>query len=117
VILGVALSAMADTNGNSIWGKLGNGLKDNFRNIFKSGMPLKVRAVQAGSVIKEHLLTPMKESFKALYATKLGKAIIGVAAIAPILANMRILQLTWEGDKKFVDVTEYIPGFRKNKKD
>ena len=59
----------------------------------------------------------MKESFKALWKNnKLGKVIILTSAIAPVLANLRILQLTSEKHNRFVDISEYIPGLKKKQK-
>jgi hypothetical protein len=123
VMLGVALSAQNNASGNSIWGNIGgNAFRQSFKDIFaKSHLNIKERAYIAGKIIKEHLLVPMKESFKALWgkkgaSNKIGRAIILTSAIAPILANLRILQLTSEKHKKFVDISEYIPGLKKKQK-
>ena len=122
VILGVALAAQSrKVNGLDypICNDLGKGLKENITKMFNKASPLKLtqRAAVAGEIIKGNFLTPMKESFKALWKNnKLGKAIILTAAIAPILANLRILQLTSEKHNKFVDIAEYIPGLKKKQK-
>jgi len=109
VTLGVALA------GQEAWGNIGNEITEDIKNIFaKSNLNIKKRASKAGKIIKGNLLTPMKESFKSLWRNgKLGKAIILTSAIAPILANLRILQLTSEKHNKFVDIKEYIPGLKK----
>jgi len=114
VVLGVALA------GQEAWGNIGNGLKQNIKNMFaKSNLNIKERASIAGKIIKGNLLTPMKESFKTLWGAKgapnkIGRAIILTSAIAPILANLRILQLTSEKNNRFVDISEYIPGLKKS---
>ena len=113
VALGVALAAQ------DAWGNIGKNLGKNIKNIFstKSDLLVKQRASIAGEIIKGNLLTPMKESFKALWNNnKLGKAIILTSAIAPVLANLRILQLTSEKHNRFVDISEYIPGLKKKQK-
>ena len=113
VALGVALAAQ------DAWGDIGNGLKQNIKSMLdtKSLLNLKQRASIAGEIIKGNLLTPMKESFKALWKNnKLGKVIILTSAIAPVLANLRILQLTSEKHNRFVDISEYIPGLKKKQK-
>jgi len=114
VMLGVALAAQ------DAWGNLGNGIGENIKNLFNSKATIKQKQSKAKEIIKGNLITPMKESFKSLWGTdnwknnKFGKAIILVSAIAPILANIKILQLTSEKDKRFVDISEYIPRFKKH---
>ncbi|HBG49426.1 MAG TPA: hypothetical protein DDW90_08000 [Cyanobacteria bacterium UBA9971] len=114
VALGVAIAAQ------DAWGNIGGkAFSENIKNIFstKSLLNLKQRATIAGEIIKGNLITPMKESFKALWKNnKIGKAIILTSAIAPILANLRILQLTSEKHNRFVDISEYIPGLKKKQK-
>ncbi|OGI01276.1 MAG: hypothetical protein A2104_07355 [Candidatus Melainabacteria bacterium GWF2_32_7] len=118
VALGVALAAQ------DAWGNIGKNFGKNIKNMFdtKSLLNLKQRVTIAGEIIKGNLITPMKESFKALWGkkgfsnNKLGKAIILTSAIAPILANLRILQLTSEKHNRFVDITEYIPLLNKKQK-
>lgn len=119
VVLGVALAAQKNADNESIWGNIGNKLKENIKNIFdtKSLLDIKGRATIAKEIIKGNILTPMKNSFKVLWKNnKLGKVIILTSAIAPILANLRILQLTSEKHNKFVDISEYIPGLKKKQK-
>ncbi len=114
VAMGVALAAQNDTKGNSIWGNIGNGFAENVKNIFnfKSGLKFKQRTTIAKEIIKGNLTNPMKESFKALWGSKghsnkIGRAIILTSIIAPVLANIRILQLTSEKGNKFVDAKEF----------
>jgi len=75
----------------------------------------KERANAAYSILKNHVAKPIAESFQSLWkSSKRGKALILVSAIAPILANLRILQLTSEKNKSFVDISEYVPKIKKH---
>lgn len=118
VALGVALA------GQEACGNIGNGTWQNIKKLFafKSslieeneikniGLNLKQRASIAGN-IAGNFINPLKESFKSLWKnSKIGKAIILAAAIAPVLANLRIFQLTSQKHKNFVDINEYLPGY------
>jgi len=76
---------------------------------------MKQRLISAYSIVKDHVARPISESFKSLWhSSKRGKALILVSAIAPVLANLRILQLTSEKNKSFVDISEYVPKFKKH---
>lgn len=121
VALGVGLA------GQEAWGNIGKGLWQNIKNIFTPkaavieedgirniGINLKQRAYIAGDIIKGNLVNPIKDSFKSLWKnSKIGKAIILTSIIAPVLANLRILQLTSEKHKNFVDISEYFSGHNK----
>lgn len=116
VVLGTAISS------HDSWGNIGTGLRKNIAAMFstKSNIDLGARLSLAKNIANENLITPMKESLKYLWGkkgapNKLGRAIILTSAIAPVLANLRILSLSSAKSLKFVDVTEYVKGHKKDK--
>lgn len=116
VVLGAAVA------NHEAWGNIGNGLENQVKGVFEKGLDLKTRAAKAKDIFAVHIAGPMVASFKSLWGqkgspNKLGRAIILTAAISPILANLRILQLTSEKDNKFVDVKEYVSGLGLHKKE
>ncbi len=109
VALGVGLA------GQKPWTEIGTGFGATFKKMISmnSDRTFKERIRNAGEIIKSNLTKPLNNSFKLLWANKMGKAIILTSAIAPVLANIRILQLTSLSNNKFIDVSDY---FRTKKK-
>lgn len=109
VVLGVALSGQ-QKDGNPIWDDLGKGFKTQIKTVFgkKSKVSMSRRWQAVKEIVSGNVVSPMKESFKSLWgrdgaSNKLGKAIIITAAVAPILANLRVMQLSSARGNKFVD--------------
>jgi hypothetical protein len=119
VALGISLSVQKKENGDAIWANVGNGVKAHMSSMFglkKDGryqIKFEPKLGTFWQMFKENVSQPMGESFKALWGSKVkpnkvGRALILTSAIAPILANIRILQLSSAKDYRFVDAKEYI---------
>jgi len=108
VALGVGIA------GQDAWKHIGTNFGTNLKNILslKSNITIKERATRGLELIKGNLTNPLKESFKSFYKLKTGKFLIATSIIAPILANIRIMQLTSLSKDKFIDISEY---FKKSK--
>lgn len=106
VALGVGLAAQEP------WGEIGKSIGKEFNSMLnpKSGLNTRERLRKAVDVARENLTTPLKKSFKLLWNTKagVGKIIIGISILAPIVANIRILQLTSLKHNRFIDTSDYF---------